>query len=98
MVLFGITGTGKSSTINHLLGFHVCKHAEDKSCTRIVDEQIITIDESSASEYLHSGKLSIIDTPGFFDTKHSSKTPQVIPNLNNKNKIYVPICFNVRKL
>ncbi len=64
--VFGYSGAGKSSTVNHLLGFPCCKVNNEESQTRATTEyRLVTPDPSlSASDIT----LGIIDTPGATDT------------------------------
>lgn len=69
-VLFGESGVGKSSTVNHLFGKEVAKTASEKSETRDSKEfQIVYPDEEAKMKLT----LSIIDTPGFNDSKGMSQ-------------------------
>ena len=66
ILLLGESGSGKSSTINHLFGNTYAKTSDSESCTRETTEWFI---ESNVDEFLIKNlKLSIVDTPGFMDT------------------------------
>ncbi|KAI6660459.1 hypothetical protein LOD99_14044 [Oopsacas minuta] len=64
--LYGITGEGKSSTLNHLFNTTLIPTSEDRSCTRGITEYVATMD----SDHWHVTDLEIgfVDTPGFGDT------------------------------
>ena len=74
--LSGETGTGKSSTINHLLNSNVMPVSDSKSETRSVTEYTST--STSTDRILEDGRqilfsvsnlrFSLIDTPGLNDT------------------------------
>jgi predicted GTPase len=66
ILLAGPTGAGKSSTINHLFGRDVCTVSDQESETRLTVEWKSKFD--STSDQVRNMSISIIDTPGFFDT------------------------------
>ena len=70
ILLVGVSGAGKSSTINHLLdtgeGDPVAITSDNESQTKETSEYVLTVDEP---DYEVSGlTMSIIDTPGLNDT------------------------------
>ena len=72
ILMVGTSGTGKSSTINHLFSLKdgnsvvFAKTSTVKSETRTTTEFVL---ECNAEEYLVSGlRMIIVDTPGFNDT------------------------------
>ena len=69
--LYGLTGGGKSSTLNHLFNTELIPTSDDRSCTADVTEYVATMD----SEYWNVTDLEIgfVDTPGFGDTESDSK-------------------------
>ena len=66
IVFLGLTGAGKSTTVNHLLGVDLAKTSETQSETRSTKEYIIN---SKDPEHEVKGvSLGLVDTPGFCDT------------------------------
>lgn len=66
IMLLGVSGAGKSSVINHLLGEKVASVSDCQSETRYTREYVLT---TNCPEYeVANLQLSIIDTPGFGDT------------------------------
>ena len=67
IVLFGDSGTGKSSTVNHLFGTEVAAVSEDESETSETIEYKLLVDDNKFM--IKDLLLSIIDTPGCNDTR-----------------------------
>ncbi|XP_052105983.1 uncharacterized protein LOC127738687 isoform X2 [Mytilus californianus] len=66
LLLIGLSGSGKSSTVNYLFDKNVAKTGDSLSVTRSTTEYVLNL---KSSEYkIPDLKLSIIDTPGFGDT------------------------------
>ena len=80
--LYGITGSGKSSTLNHLFNTKdMLEVSEVKSCTKDVAEYVVTM--SSDDYKLNNLEIGFIDTPGWNDT---SGTLQDAVNLASVTK------------
>ncbi len=47
MMMLGLTGSGKSSTNNHLLGVDIAATSEFQSTTRSTTEYVVTAEDSS---------------------------------------------------
>ncbi|XP_046850122.1 uncharacterized protein LOC124443682 [Xenia sp. Carnegie-2017] len=109
ILLVGSSGSGKSSTINHLMvngdEIPVAKTNNYKSSTKTTSEYIITFDEP---EYEVSDLvLSVIDTPGFNDGDgveqdvcnivSVKKYFQTHPEFSSKTKFYPNLVFIVDK-
>ena len=77
--LYGLTGGGKSSTLNHLFNTELIPTSDDRSCTRDVTEYVATMD--SAHWNVTDLEIGFVDTPGFGDTESQSK------NIENLAKI-----------
>ena len=108
ILLVGVSGAGKSSTINHLLdtgeGDPVAITSDNESQTKETSEYVLTVDEP---DYKVSGlTMSIIDTPGLNDTDGESQDAcnflsiqtffRTHPNLRDK-QIYPNLVFLVVK-
>ena len=84
IVLVGSTGVGKSTTVNHLLGFNLAEASETQSETRCTKEYIV---HGSDPKYeVEKLSLGLIDTPGFCDTDGSK---QDACNLLSMKKFFV---------
>ena len=70
ILLVGVTGVGKSSTVNHLLNtsgaIKFAKTHDTRSATRDTSEFFFTVDEPKFE--VSDLQLGIVDTPGFSDT------------------------------
>ena len=65
--LYGMTGSGKSSTLNHLFNNQdMLKVSDYKSCTKDVVEYVVTM--TSDDFRLRNLEIGFIDTPGWGDT------------------------------
>ena len=64
--LFGMSGAGKSSTLNHLFGRDLIHTSDQKSCTRDVIEYGCTMD--STHWRVEGLGFGFVDTPGYEDT------------------------------
>ena len=108
ILVVGVTGAGKSSTINHLLdtgeGDPVAITSDNESQTKETSEYVLTVDEP---EYEVSDlSMSIIDTPGLNDTDGENQDAcnflsiqtffRTHPNLRGK-QIYPNLVFLVVK-
>ena len=108
ILLVGVSGAGKSSTINHLLdtgeGDPVAITSDNESQTKETSEYVLTVDEP---DYEVSGlTMSIIDTPGLNDTDGKNQDAcnflsiqtffRTHPNLSDK-QIYPNLVFLVVK-
>ncbi|RUS19264.1 hypothetical protein BC937DRAFT_87754 [Endogone sp. FLAS-F59071] len=65
IILFGITGAGKSITINKLFGAELCPTGDTKSTTKEVTEYYVEIPSKRSG--IENLRLSVIDTPGYGD-------------------------------
>lgn len=74
IILFGITGAGKSMTINKLFGADICPTGNLKSETKEVIEYCVEIPSKRSG--IKNLKLSVIDTPGYGDTDGSVEDAQ----------------------
>ena len=77
--LYGVTGHGKSSTLNHLFNTELISTSDDRSCTRDVTEYVATMDSTHWN--VTDLEIGFVDTPGFGDTVSQSK------NIENLAKI-----------
>ena len=66
IVLLGLTGAGKSTAINNLLGVDCSSTCETESETRSTKEFIIHV--SNPKDEVERLPLGLVDTPGFCDT------------------------------
>ncbi|XP_065650048.1 uncharacterized protein LOC105846404 isoform X6 [Hydra vulgaris] len=64
-MLFGKSGVGKSSFINHLIGHDLLKTNPYYSETRDIQEVVLTMKEPSLD--VSNLQLTFVDTPGYFD-------------------------------
>ena len=67
--LYGLTGAGKSSTLNHLFKYDLIPTSARQSCTRTVVELVATMD--SPHWDVTGLDLGFVDTPGYGDTSFS---------------------------
>ncbi|XP_046850125.1 uncharacterized protein LOC124443683 [Xenia sp. Carnegie-2017] len=105
ILLVGSSGSGKSSTINHLLGTGVAKTSNNQSSTQKTSEYIITFDEPKYE--VSDLTMRIIDTPGFNDGDGDKQDAcnflcikkyfETHPELKEETKIYSNIVFLVTK-
>ena len=77
--LYGISGHGKSSTLNHLFKTELIPTSDNRSCTEDVIEYVATMD--SLHWNVTGLELGFVDTPGFGDTASDEK------NIKNLAKI-----------
>ncbi|CAG7633813.1 unnamed protein product, partial [Allacma fusca] len=67
ILLLGMTGAGKSHTINNLFTKEITPVGEGVSCTKDIVE--FTIEMPSENAGISNAKIKVIDTPGFGDTE-----------------------------
>ena len=71
ILMVGITGAGKSATVNHLLGVNLAETSTVKVTTRFTKEYIV---HSNDPQFEVEGlPLGLIDTPGFCDADSSKQ-------------------------
>ena len=65
--LYGMTGSGKSSTLNHLFNNQdLLKVSDNESCTKDVVEHVVTMTSDDCR--VHNLEIGFIDAPGWADT------------------------------
>ena len=79
--LYGITGHGKSSTLNHLFKTELIPTSDNKSCTKDVIEYVATMD--SIHWNVTELELGFVDTPGFGDTASGEKDIENLAKIDN---------------
>ncbi|RUP45232.1 hypothetical protein BC936DRAFT_148447 [Jimgerdemannia flammicorona] len=72
ILLVGMSGAGKSTTINSLFSSKICATGNNKSVTKDVTEFYVNIPSKRCG--INNLKLSIIDTPGFGDSNGEPKS------------------------
>ncbi|XP_065677164.1 uncharacterized protein LOC105846404 isoform X2 [Hydra vulgaris] len=91
-MLFGQSGVGKSSFINHLIGHDLLKTNAYTSETRDIQEVVLTIKEPSLD--VSNLQLTFVDTPGYFDDdgdKQDKRNYNALKEYRKKNfKEYYP--------
>ena len=87
--LYGISGGGKSSTINYLFHKQIVQTSEELSITRDVSENSCAIFSESFRSYID---ISFIDTPGFDDTK--GKDPENLAKISH----FIDSNFSLHKI
>ncbi|XP_074506011.1 verrucotoxin subunit beta-like isoform X6 [Sebastes fasciatus] len=95
IVLFGATGSGKSTLINGMINYIVGVEWEDTFRFQLIDEdQLRSQAESQTSEvtvykinhqdgFKIDHSLTIVDTPGFGDTRGIARDRKIIEHLRN---------------
>ncbi|XP_074506018.1 uncharacterized protein LOC141776383 isoform X1 [Sebastes fasciatus] len=95
IVLFGATGSGKSTLINGMINYIVGVEWEDTFRFQLIDEdQLRSQAESQTSEvtvykinhqdgFKIDHSLTIVDTPGFGDTRDIERDEEIIEHLRN---------------
>ncbi|CAC5387665.1 DHH [Mytilus coruscus] len=78
-LLVGLTGSGKSSTVNYLFDKNIAETGDSKSVTHSTTEYILKL--KSVEWRIPDLKLSIIDTPGFGDTEGLEKDARNIMSI-----------------
>ena len=78
--LFGKTGSGKSSTLNHLFGRDLIPTSSMESCTRDVIEYGCTMD--STHWKVEGLGLGFVDTPGYGDTDGVKQDARNLTTIN----------------
>ncbi|CAC5409091.1 DHH [Mytilus coruscus] len=66
LLLVGLSGSGKSSTVNYLFDKKIAKTGDSKSVTHSTTEYVLQL--KSSEWRIPDLKLSMIDSPGFGDT------------------------------
>ncbi|XP_065650046.1 uncharacterized protein LOC100206774 isoform X7 [Hydra vulgaris] len=91
-MLFGKSGVGKSSFINHLIGHDLLKTNPLKSETRDIQEVVLSMKEPSLD--VSNLQLTFVDTPGYFDKdgdKQDKRNYKALKEYREKNfKDYYP--------
>lgn len=64
--LYGVTGSGKSSTLNHLFDKNLLDTSENKSCTKDAVEYAVTMTSEKCK--ISNLEIGFIDVPGWGDT------------------------------
>ena len=90
--LYGITGSGKSSTLNHLFDKDLLDTSDNKSCTKDAVEYVVTMTSKKCK--ITNLEIGFIDVPGWGDTDGNiqdavnlntiSKFTQQHPHLSSK--------------
>ncbi|KAI6660462.1 hypothetical protein LOD99_14047 [Oopsacas minuta] len=79
--LYGVTGSGKSSTLNHLFNRDLLSTSDTQSCTKDVAEYAVNMTSDDCK--IHNLEIGFIDVPGWSDTDGSI---QDAVNLNTISK------------
>ena len=90
--LYGVTGSGKSSTLNHLFDKDLLETSDNKSCTKDAVEYVVTLTSKKCK--ITNLEIGFIDVPGWGDTDGNiqdavnlntiSKFTQQHPHLSSK--------------
>ena len=81
VVLYGVTGHGKSSTLNHLFKTDIIPTCDYRSCTQDVIEYVVTMD--SPHWNVKELEIGFVDTPGFGDTASDAKNIENLAKIDN---------------
>ncbi|CAG7730083.1 unnamed protein product, partial [Allacma fusca] len=91
ILLLGMTGAGKSHTINNLFSKLITPVGDGVSCTKDIVE--FTIQMPSQNLGISNAKIEVIDTPGFGDTENGLEfDARVLANIDRlfESKQYKP--------
>ena len=91
--LYGATGSGKSSTLNHLFECGLLGTSENESCTKDATEYVVTM--NSDPYKLKNLQIGFIDVPGWGDTGGMKQDAINLALISKFNKLHPHLNSNI---